>query len=204
VSTFPSAAPREFAEPPAEPAGLLRQWLADAGAAGEADPFTAVLATADASGQPSTRCVTVRSCADRGLVMFMDMNSRKGRDLRGNPRAAATFWWPAVFRQVNITGHIEQVSAGESDALWRAKGLSSQAAAAVCRQGARLDDHETLVARAAGLIAAGGPVARPDGQAGVLLVPQTAEFWFGQANRFHHRLHYARTGSGWETWLLQS
>lgn len=66
VTMLPSTTPLEFAEPPAEPAVLLRRWLADAQAAGEADPFTAVLATADASGQPSTRCLAVRSCEERG------------------------------------------------------------------------------------------------------------------------------------------
>jgi hypothetical protein len=67
VTMLPPAAPGEFAGPPAEPAELLRRWLADARAAGEADPSTAVLATADASGQPSTRCLAVRSCDERGL-----------------------------------------------------------------------------------------------------------------------------------------
>jgi dihydrophenazinedicarboxylate synthase len=60
VTMLPPAASREFAERPAEPTALLRRWLAGAQAAGEADPFTAVLATADASGQPSTRCLAVR------------------------------------------------------------------------------------------------------------------------------------------------
>jgi dihydrophenazinedicarboxylate synthase len=195
--------PPEFSGPPAEPASLLRRWLADAEAAGEAAPFTAVLATADASGQPSTRCVTVRSCEQRGLVMFMNLDTRKGRDLRGNPRAAATFWWPALFRQVNITGRVEQLSAAESAALWEAKGLPSQVAAVVSRQGARLHDHATLVARAAELTAAGSPVARPPGEAGVLLAPETAEFWVGRTDRLHHRLHYSRSVTSWETCLLQ-
>jgi dihydrophenazinedicarboxylate synthase len=202
VDAHPSGPP-EFAGPPAEPASLLRQWLADAEAAGEAAPFTAVLATADASGQPSTRCVTVRSCEERGLVMFMNLDTRKGRDLRGNPRAAATFWWSALFRQVNVTGRVERLSAAESGALWEAKGPSSQIAAVVSRQGARLHDRGLLTARAAELAAAGSPVARPQGQAGVLLVPETAEFWVGQADRLHHRLHYGRTATGWETCLLQ-
>jgi pyridoxamine-phosphate oxidase len=200
---LPPAAPHEFTEPPAEPAVLLRRWLADAEAAGEADPFTAVLATADASGQPSTRCLAVRSCEERGLVMFTNLNTRKGRDLRANPRAAVTFYWPALLRQVNITGHIELTGENESDALWDARGLPGQVASAVSRQGAKLDDYELLVARAAKLTAAGSPVARPEGQAGIVLVPETAEFWLGQANRLHHRLHYARADASWESCLLQ-
>jgi hypothetical protein len=37
--------------------------------------------------------------------------------------------------------------------------------------GAKLDDYELLVARAAELTAAGPPVARPEGQTGIVLVP---------------------------------
>jgi pyridoxamine 5'-phosphate oxidase len=58
--------------------------------------------------------------------------------------------------------------------------------------------HDSLAERAAG-----PPVARPEGQAGIVLVPQTAEFWHGQASLLHYRLHYARAGTGWESCLLQ-
>ena len=200
---LPSSAPREFTERPAEPTALLRQWLAGAQAAGEADPFTAVLATADASGQPSTRCLAVRSCEDRGLVMFTNLNTRKGRALRVNPRAAVTFYWPAVFRQVNITGHVELTDDDESDALWDARGLPGQVASTVSQGGAKLDDYGLLAAHAAERTAAGPPVARPEGHAGIVLVPHTAEFWHGQASLLHYRLHYARAGTGWESCLLQ-
>lgn len=204
MPTLPSTAPREFVERPAEPTELLRRWLAGAEAGGEADPYTAVLATVDASGQPSTRCLAVQSCEERGLLMFTNLNTRKGRDLRANPRAAMTFYWPAVFRQTNITGHVELTSDEESDALWAARCLPGQVATLVSRQGARLDDHERLVALAAELTAAGSPVVRPGGHRGVVLVPETVEFWFGRADRLHHRLHYARTAAGgWESWLLQ-
>ena len=180
VTLIPPAAPREFIECPAEPTALLRQWLADAEAATETDPFTAVLATADASGQPTTRCLAVRSCQERGLVMFTNLRTRKGRDLQANPLAALTFYWPVLFRQVNITGHIELTGQDESGALWDARGLPGQVMSAVSRQGARLDDYERLAERAAELTAAGLPVPRPEGHSGIVLVPQTAEFWLGQ------------------------
>ena len=198
-----SAAPLEFAGQPAEPMLLLRRWLADAEAAGEADPFAVVLATADASGQPSTRCLGVQACEERGLVMFTNMNTRKGRDLRANPRAAVTFYWTTLFRQVNITGHIELTGDEESDALWDARGLPGQAVSVASRQGARLDDYELLVARTAELTATGSAVARPAGHTGIVLVPETAEFWLGQPTRLHHRLQYARAGAVWESCFLQ-
>jgi pyridoxine/pyridoxamine 5'-phosphate oxidase len=46
-------------------------------------------------------------------------------------------------------------------------------------------------------------IARPEGHTGIVLVPDAAEFWLGQATRLHHRLHYARVGAGWESCLLQ-
>jgi pyridoxine/pyridoxamine 5'-phosphate oxidase len=128
VTILPPVVLHEFAGHPAEPSVLLRRWLADAEAAGEDDPFTAVLATADALGQPSTRCVAVRSVEERGLVMFANLNTRKGRDLHANPRAAITFYWPSLLRQVNITGHVELTGEQESDALWDARGLPGQVA----------------------------------------------------------------------------
>ena len=182
---------------------LLRRWLADAAAAGEADPATAVLATVDAYGQPSTRCLAVQSCEDRGLVLFTNLNTRKGRDLRANPRAAVTFYWPVLFRQVNITGRVTVSGEEESDALWDARGRPGQVASVASRQGARLDDYGLLVARAAELTAAGRSIARPEGHVGIVLVPQTVEFWLGQASRLHQRLHYIRSDAGWEWGFLQ-
>jgi pyridoxamine 5'-phosphate oxidase len=135
--------------------------------------------------------------------MFTNLDTRKGRDLRANPRAAVTLYWPALFRQVNITGHVELTGEDESDTLWEARGLPGQVASTVSRQGARLDGYEALAARAAELTAAGPPVSRPEGHAGIVLVPETAEFWHGQASLLHYRLHYARAGTGWESWLLQ-
>jgi pyridoxine/pyridoxamine 5'-phosphate oxidase len=122
VTILPPVVLHEFAGHPAEPSVLLRRWLADAEAAGEDDPFTAVLATADALGQPSTRCVAVRSVEERGLVMFANLNTRKGRDLHANPRAAITFYWPSLLRQVNITGHVTGRAATRSTGMARWRG----------------------------------------------------------------------------------
>jgi pyridoxamine 5'-phosphate oxidase len=203
VTAYRAAALAEFVQPPDEPLGLLQLWLAHAQKSGELDPTTAVLATVDSSGQPSTRCLGVKSCDERGLILFMNLDTRKGSDLGANPRAAATLYWPAAFRQVNIAGRVEFTSDAESDQLWSDRGLPGQAATMASNQGARLQDHSLLAARAAQLASAGELTPRPAGQVGVVLVPEAIEFWSGRADRIHHRLHYGRTVTGWQCWLLQ-
>ena len=86
-------------EPPADPLGLLCRWLSDAAAPappGGDDLSTAVLATVNEDGQPTTRVIEVRAYDDRGLVFLANLRSRKGRDLNTNPVAAATLAAPAL------------------------------------------------------------------------------------------------------------
>ena len=95
----------EFDEPPAEPFGLLRAWLADADErALESRAFT--LATCDDRGHPSSRTLLLHEITDQGLVFCTYGQSRKGRELRANPWASATFYWRETLRQVNVGGRV--------------------------------------------------------------------------------------------------
>lgn len=196
------------AAPPAEPLGLLRRWLGQAAADPGGDPSaTAVLATVNGDAQPTTRVIEVRACDDRGLVFFANLRSRKGRDLHTNPSAAATLYWPAPMRQVNLSGHVVFTGDGESDRLWATRSLAGQAVASICDQGAPLRDEDELRARAQDLAeqaaAQGRPLPRPPGHGGFVLIPAAIEFWQGDPGRIHRRWHYQRAGDGWSNWLLQ-
>ena len=68
------------------------------------DPRAAALATADASGRPSVRLVLLQGLDAEGFVFFTDYESRKARDLGVNPRAALSFYWPAMAAQVRVEG----------------------------------------------------------------------------------------------------
>jgi pyridoxamine 5'-phosphate oxidase len=93
----------------------LRIWLADAerqelANGSEAGDFNAMcLSTAAPSGQPSARFVLLRGLDLDGLRFFTNYQSRKGQEIEANPLAAATFWWPALQRQVRVEGRIERL-----------------------------------------------------------------------------------------------
>src|SRR5690348_15702074 len=80
----------------ADPVEQLRAWLDQARDA-YAEEFTSMtLATADREGRPSARVVLLKGLDERGVVFYTNYDSRKGRELAENPRAALVFYWPAL------------------------------------------------------------------------------------------------------------
>src|SRR4051794_30757693 len=98
-----------------DPIAQFGRWFADAQMSGIAEPNAMTLATADASGLPSVRVVLLKGFDQRGFTFFTNYNSRKGRELSGNPRAALCFYWQPLERQVRIEGIVEKVSWAESE-----------------------------------------------------------------------------------------
>ena len=86
------------------PLQQLAAWLDEARAAGVAQPDAMTLATASADGAPSARMVLLRGLDDRGAVFYTNAESRKGRELLENPRAALVFHWEPLGRQVRLEG----------------------------------------------------------------------------------------------------
>jgi pyridoxamine 5'-phosphate oxidase len=171
----------------------LRDWLAEAGAAGLAEPNGMVLATVDTTGAPTTRSVLCKTIDERGIVFFTNYTSAKSRDLRTNQHASVTFPWYALQRQVHLRGTVVQVSREETAAYWATRPRGSQLGAwaspqSVVMSGRRaLDDSlEAITRRFAD--AAEIPVPRHWG--GWLLRPERVEFWQGRPNRMHDRLTY--------------
>jgi pyridoxamine 5'-phosphate oxidase len=184
-----------------DPLARARDWLADAVAAGVAEPDGAALATASPDGRPSVRFVLVRGIDERGARFYTNYGSRKGRELDANPLAALALWWPALQRQLRLEGDVERQTAEESDAYFAARGRGSQVGAWASRQGSVIDGREQLEARAAELDAEfGETVPRPEWWGGYRLRPQIVEFWEGRPNRLHDREHFVREpGGGWRS-----
>ena len=71
--------------------------------------------------------VLVKRYDEQGFVFFTNYESRKGRELARNPRAALLFYWDALGRQVRIEGAVRRTTAEESAAV-RAQPAAGQPA----------------------------------------------------------------------------
>jgi pyridoxamine 5'-phosphate oxidase len=173
-------------------------WLDEARAAGVAFPETMTVATASPEGAPSARMVLLKGADQRGFVFFTNRESRKGRELAANPRAALVLYWQALGRQVRIEGRVEEASAAESESYWRTRPRGSQLSAAASPQSEPVGDRHTLELRRAE-IAAEHPdgVPLPEFWGGYRVVPETIELWEHRDDRLHDRVLYTRDGEGW-------
>ena len=90
---------------PAEPQALFLAWLDDAVRAGALAPHAATLATQDASG-PSASVLIVKDVGEHGWQIATPADSRPGQAMTASGRAALSFFWPALGRQVRIEGEV--------------------------------------------------------------------------------------------------
>ncbi len=98
---------------PADPLELAAQWLEQARLdAAQPNPNAMVLATADDNGQPSARVVLCKDIVPGSgyIIFYTNYQSRKGRELRKNPRAAIVFHWDHRHRQVRAEGRVEPLT----------------------------------------------------------------------------------------------
>jgi len=163
------------------------------------------LATSDANGLPSVRFVLLKRCDRRGFVFFTNARSRKGRQLRENPRAAAVFFWESLGRQVLVRGTVTQVSDRETDEYWSSRPRGSRIAALASAQSSPIRSRSELDARVKRLEAMlrGKDVPRPPQWSGFVIRPKEVEFWTERPNRLHERELFVRRGNRWKLTLLQ-
>ena len=188
-----------------DPIVRFNKWFEEARRAKAPLAESMALATAARDGHVSVRYLLLKQADDHGFVFYTDRRSRKGRELRENPRASLAFYWDATGKQVRVDGRIEEVSADEADAYWATRPRQSRLSGSVSRQSAKLNDRADLVAAVNHLRKAlkGSDIPRPAYWTGFRLRPEEIEFWTRRSHRLHERELFVRTPRGWERRLLQ-
>ena len=182
-----------------EPLTPFRRWWNDAAKLEDLAEAMSI-ATATAAGVPSVRMVLLRGLDERGLVFYTNLDSRKGDELAGNPRAAACFHWKSLARQVRIEGSISVVADAEADAYYQSRARESRIGAWASDQSRPLPDQETLrrrFAEATARFEGQNIIPRPENWSGYRLAPERVEFWQELPHRLHDRLVFTRDGTGW-------
>lgn len=196
------ATPLSPRETPKEPLSLFDAWHGDAIAhAGIQYADAACLSTVDAAGWPDGRMVIVHAVEAAGFTLFTDDRSPKARALAAHPRAALTFYWGPLERQVRLQGRVERASNEEADAYFAGRPRRSRVTAWASAQSQPIDDHAALVAateRWDAEFEGQDVIPRPPHWQAYRLVPHRIEFWQARARRLHDRLLYTRDADAWQ------
>ncbi|WP_217171385.1 pyridoxal 5'-phosphate synthase [Streptomyces sp. AC512_CC834] len=198
--------PLDPATAPGDPLDLFTRWFAEAVAAGQSEPHTVSLATADAEGLPDARIVMLHGADADGWAFATHADSRKGRHLAARPYAALVFYWPVLGRQVRLRGPVAVAPAQEARADLHARSAGALAAALTGRQSSELGSTDELAraSEAAWERAGREPDAPVPSWTLYRLRPDEVEFFQGDTRRRHVRLSYRRTepDDDWQTRLL--
>ena len=186
-----------------DPFRQFDKWFQEAEGAKLTEPNAMTLATSSPDGVPSARTVLLKGVDGRGFVFYTHYNSRKGRDLEANARAALLFQWIALERQVLVEGTVTRVSREESETYFHSRPLASQLSAWVSQQGSVISGRKLLEDSMKELEKkyAGTVVPLPPHWGGFRVAPESVEFWQGRRSRLHDRLRFRRGDDG--GWIVE-
>ena len=187
---------------PADPLVLFRRWYREADRKGALQPDAIALATADAIGAPSVRMVLFKGMEGGRFLFYSNYESRKGRDLAANNRAALVFYWSLTRHQVRVSGRVSRLSRAESIAYFHSRPRGAQLSALASRQ-SRVVPSRAMLEKAAAELDRRYPetLPLPADWGGYGIRPDWIEFWENRADRLHDRLRYVRQRQG--GWRLE-
>lgn len=179
----------------------FKKWFSEAQKSDILEANAMVLATATSDGKPSARVVLLKEVTEDGFVFYTNYNSRKGKELLGNPQAQLLFFWDLLERQVRVEGFVKKVSKSESERYFNSRPEESRIGAIASPQSQIVPDRDFLDERFE-TIREKGDLTMPEHWGGFVLEPVYFEFWQGRHSRLHDRVFYEKKNGNWENGRL--
>ena len=180
-----------------DPFEQFEAWFQKACTSNVPEPNAMVLTTV-VNNQPSLRTVLLKLFDTDGFVFFTNYASRKAQEVSQNDRVALLFPWYTLHQQVIVSGIAERISATDSLRYFSTRPRNSQLGAWCSRQSSVLSSRSILEAKLDEIKRkfANGAVPLPSFWGGYRVIPNSIEFWQGQADRLHDRFLYSRQDAG--------
>ncbi|MGL9717251.1 MAG: pyridoxamine 5'-phosphate oxidase [Wolbachia sp.] len=175
--------------PEKDPFDLFSKWYK---AVSCKQPTAMTLATCSKDCVPSARVVLLKEYGEEGFVFFTNVNSRKGKELTENPKAALVFHWIELSRQVRIEGEVKLLNSTKADEYFSSRARDSQISAWCSKQSNVLNnwqDFEQAI-KLKEKEFYNTQIPRPDFWVGFFIIPKVIEFWQEGKYRRHTRLRY--------------
>jgi pyridoxamine 5'-phosphate oxidase len=137
------------------------------------------------------------------LLFTSALWTRKAKEIEANPQVALLFHWPALGRQVHVTGTASLAERAVAEQLFAERDPMHQLQTVVSRQGEPIDGLDQLRDRLAHLAQVQETAPACPGEWGALRVrPDTIELWAEAPDRLHERRLFERQAGRWACTLL--
>jgi len=184
---------------------LFKHWMSEAEKKEINDPNAVALATVNETNQPDVRMVLLKEFNNNGFVFFTNLNSKKGSDLKKNPKASMCFHWKSLLRQVRISGDISLISNNDADEYFNSRPYLSKIGAWSSNQSKPMEKRDSFLNKIEeykNKFSDQNNVPRPKHWSGFLLSPNKMEFWKDVEGRLHQRLEYLKDTNFWKKQIL--
>ncbi len=184
---------------------LFKHWMSEAEKKEINDPNAVALATVNETNQPDVRMVLLKEFNDNGFVFFTNLNSKKGSDLKKNPKASMCFHWKSLLRQVRISGDVSLISNNDADEYFNSRPYLSKIGAWSSNQSKPMEKRDSFLNKIEeykNKFSDQNNVPRPKHWSGFLLSPNKMEFWKDVEGRLHQRLEYLKDTNFWKKQIL--
>lgn len=186
-----------------KPGELLKSWFNEACEKAdnpETQGTAMTVSTVDADGRPTARVVLLKEFTEKGFVFFTNYDSKKGQDLKSNPKISVNFHWPHLGRQVHVSGTVTKTSREASENYWNSRPRDSQISQCISEQsrplaaGTVLEDLYDAFAKEW----KDQSIPCPSNWGGYEVTPSSYQFWVARPNRLHERVEFIWDSNQWQ------